>query len=136
MSQDNKKKYDKVRFEKGADTLKKVYDGMVRPGEHGTDRFMDLMVPSIFGELWDENILSIPQRRLFVMGIIAAMGEYGTLKVQCMAALRNGEMDEDQLRELANQGAPYAGYPRSGGIRTAVEDAIATVKTGEPIELN
>jgi 4-carboxymuconolactone decarboxylase len=136
MSQDDKKKYDKARFDKGADSMNKVYDGMVNPGEHGADRFMDLMVPGIFGELWDEDILPIPQRRLFVMGIIAAMGEYDTLQVQCMAALRNGEMDEEQLRELANQGAPYAGYPRSGGMRRAVEEAIATVNSGEPIQLN
>lgn len=136
MSQDDKKKYDKARFDKGADTMKKVYGGMVQPGEHGADRFMDMMVPGIFGELWDEDILSIPQRRLFVMGIIAAMGEYDTFEIQCMAALMNGEMDEDQLRELANQGAPYAGYPRSGGMRSAVERAIATIKTGERIQVN
>lgn len=136
MSDQNKKKFEKERFEKGAAKMKKVYAGMVNAGEHEAERFMDLMVPSIFGELWDEDILSIAQRRLFVMGIIAAMGEYDTLEVQCMAALLNSEMDEDQLRELANQGAPYAGYPRSGGIRSTVERAIATVKTGEKIQVN
>ena len=136
MSSEDKNKFEKERFDKGSEKMKKVYAGMVNAGEHGADRFMDLMVPSVFGDLWDEDILSIPQRRLFVMGIIAAMGEYDTLEIQCMAALMNGEMDEDQLRELANQGAPYAGYPRSGGMRSAVERAIATVKTGERIQVN
>jgi 4-carboxymuconolactone decarboxylase len=134
--QDKKKNQDKKRFDKGAETMKKVYAGMVQSGEHGTDRFMDLMVPSIFGELWNEGLLSIPQRRLFVMGIIAAQGEYDTLEIQCMAALLNGELSEDELREIASQGAPYAGYPRAGGMRGAVERAIATVKGGGDIKVN
>lgn len=115
---------EKERFRRGAEQMRKIYAGMVDPGEHGEDRFMDLMVPSLFGELWDESILSIERRRLFVMGIIAGMGEAGVFQIQCLAALKNGEMSPTELRELVNHAAPYAGYPRSGGLRGAVEAAI------------
>ena len=104
--------------------MKKVYAGIVEAGEEGNDRFMDLMVTGIFGELWDEEYLSIPKRRLFTMGIAAAMGEAGVFQIQCMAALKKGELTETELRELVNHSAPYAGYPRVGALRGAVEEAI------------
>ena len=113
------------RFKRGADVMEKVYAGLVPAGEQGNDRLMDLMVPSIFGELWNEDILSIPNRRLFTMGIIAAQGESSVFQIQCMAALKNGEFTEAELRELVVHAAPYAGYPRVGGLRVAVETAIA-----------
>lgn len=115
------------RFAKGSATMDEVYAGIVPAGEPNNDRFMDLMVSGLFGETWDKERLSIPQRRLFTMGIIAAMGEYGVFEIQCMAALTNGEMSEDELRELAIHAAPYAGYPRVGGLRGAVENAIRNV---------
>lgn len=104
--------------------MKKVYAEILDAGAQGNDRFMDLMVSHLFGEVWDESILSIKERRLFTMGIIAAMGEHGVFEIQCMSALKNGELTEEQLRELAIHAAPYAGYPRAGGLRSAIERAI------------
>ena len=115
---------DKKRFDKGSERMTEIYAGIIGAGEQGNDRFMDLMVSHVFGEVWDESKLSIEQRRLFTMGIIAAMGEHGVFEIQCMAALKNGELSEDELRELAIHAAPYAGYPRVGGLRNAVENAI------------
>lgn len=119
------------RFEKGADTMNAVYANMLDAGAEGNDRFMDLMVSHLFGEVWDDSLLSIPQRRLFTMGIIAAMGEYGVFEIQCMSALKNGEMNEEKLRELAIHSAPYAGYPRVGGLKGAVENAIRNHKKSQ-----
>lgn len=115
------------KFSKGAANMEKIYAGIVDAGEQGNDRFMDLMVPHIFGEVWNEDILSIEQRRLFTMGIIAAMGEMGVFEIQCMAAYKNGELNTEELRELAIHAAPYAGYPRVGGLRGAVENAIRNI---------
>ncbi len=120
---------DKQRFDKGAERMDKIYASIIDAGEQHNDRFMDLMVSHIFGEVWDESILSIEQRRLFTMGIIAAMGEYGVFEIQCMAALKNNELSEEELRELAIHAAPYAGYPRVGGLRNAIESAINNIKT-------
>ena len=124
------KNKDESRFEKGSKMMDKVYAGMIPAGEEHNDRFMDLMVGHIFGELWDESKLSIPKRRLLTMGIVAAMGETGTMEIQCLAALKNKELSEEELREIANHAAPYAGYPRASGIKIAVEAAIAKHKKG------
>lgn len=115
------------KFSRGAAAMEKIYAGIVGAGEPGNDRFMDLMVPHIFGEVWDESILSIEQRRLFTMGIIAAMGENAVFEIQCMAAYKNSELSAEELRELAIHAAPYAGYPRVGGLRGAIENAIRNV---------
>jgi len=115
-------------FQRGSETMDKVYAGIVPAGDSGNDRFMDLMVPHLFGQVWDEEKLSIEQRRLFTMGIIAAMGEAGVFEIQCMAALKNGEMTADELRELAIHSAPYCGYPRVSGLRGAVENAVRNIE--------
>ncbi len=58
------------------------------------------------------------------MGIIAATGEGDVFGIQCGCALRNGEMNETQIRELIIHAAPYAGYPRVSNLRSAAEKAI------------
>lgn len=115
-------------FQRGSDVMDKVYAGIVPAGDAGNDRFMDLMVPHLFGQVWDEDKLSIPQRRLFTMGIIAALGEPVVFEIQCMAALKNKEMSADELREIAIHAAPYCGYPRVSGLRGAVENAVRNIE--------
>lgn len=124
MSEENK---NSPAYQKGADQMNDIYCGIVPPPPQGSGRFTDLMIPYLFGELWNEEILSIRDRRLFTMGIIAAMGEYDVFTIQAMAALKREELTTDQLNELCAHAAPYAGYPRSGGLLGAVGKAIHAV---------
>lgn len=115
------------RHARGAETIEKVYAGKVPAPEPGSDRFMDLMLCGIFADLWDETIVDIPSRRLFTMGIIAGMGEAEVFGLQCRVALEKEELTAEQIRELVCHAAPYAGFPRSGGLRAAAEEAIRAV---------
>ncbi len=128
MSDDNK---NSPQYQKGADRMNDIYCGIVPPPPQGSGRFTDLMIPHLFGEVWDEDILSIRDRRLFTMGIIAAMGEYDVFTIQAMAALKRDELSADQLNELCTHAAPYAGYPRSGGLIGAVGKAINAISEEE-----
>ena len=112
------------QYEKGAKAMHDIYDGIVGVAKEGDSRFGDLMIPHIFGRLWDDSILPHKERRLFTMGIIAAMGEYAVFEIQATAALRRKELTPEQLHELCCQAAPYAGYPRSGGLLAAVRRAV------------
>ena len=123
----DKKKEITFDYDKGAAQMNDIYCGIVPPGPKGAGRFTDLMIPYLFGELWNEEILSIRDRRLFTMGIIAAMGEYDVFTIQAMAALKREELTAEQLSELATHAAPYAGYPRSGGLLNAVSNAINAI---------
>jgi len=59
--------------------------------------------------------------------VIACMGEKDTWKIQAKAALKNGELDAEQLRDVVITLAQYAGYPRAAGILGPTEAAIAEV---------
>lgn len=120
---DNNEDYS-FDYDKGAAKMDDIYCGIVPPGPKGAGRFTDLMIPYLFGEVWNEEKLSIRDRRLFTMGIIAAMGEYDVFTIQCMAALKREELTIEQLQELGAHAAPYAGFPRSGGLLNAVSNAI------------
>ena len=119
MSQKNKR-------EIGTEIFKRCYgSSLMEPPPEGQDPFFDIMLENLFGSVWArEEVMSLRDRRLFTMGIIAALGESDIFGIQCGCALRNEEMTEEQLRELVIQAAPYAGYPRVNGLRTAVENAI------------
>lgn len=128
MSEENN---NSPEYQQGADRMSDIYCGIVPPAPEGSGRFTDLMIPHLFGKVWDEDILSIRDRRLFTMGIIAAMGEYDVFTIQAMAALKREELTTDQLHELCCHAAPYAGYPRSGGLIGAVGKAINAVNADD-----
>ena len=64
------------------------------------------------------------QRRLIVMGIIAAVGGPNTWKIQCKAALKRGELTPEGVREVLVMATPYVGYPRAAVFTGVTEEAI------------
>jgi 4-carboxymuconolactone decarboxylase len=117
---------DKERRERGIEMIKKVYAGdVVLPPEGFT--FTDVMLEQVFAEVWSRDVLSIRDRRLLIMGIIAEKGEAATFGIQAKAALKNGELEPDELRELLLMIAQYAGYPRAASLVGVIEQQIAAV---------
>ncbi len=121
------------RYERGAAKLREVYAGDVVDLPEGTMAFNDVMVRSLFSEVWDRDALDIRSRRLLIMGVIAANGQVDTWKIQARAALRRRELSPDELRETLVMLAPYAGYPNVAGLVVPCEEVISTwVADGEP----
>jgi len=118
---------DDDRFERGAEMLKKVYAGDVAVPPKGAMAFSDLMLESLFAEVWTREELSIRDRRLILLGVIGALGEKDTFGIQARASLKNGELTPEQLREVLIMLANYAGYPRAAGLIGVVEQQIAKV---------
>ncbi len=113
------------RRARGVEALEQVYAGIVPAPPEGASAFADLMLSQVFAEVWTREALSIRDRRLLVMGVIAALGEADTWKIQVQSALANGELTPEQARETLVQLAQYAGYPRVAGLIRATEEAIA-----------
>ena len=107
--------------------IKKVYAGDVVVPPKGTMAFTDLMLESLFAEVWTREVLSIRDRRLILLGVIGALGEKDTFAIQAKSALKNGELTPEQLREVLIMLANYAGYPRAAGMIGVVEQQIAAV---------
>jgi len=117
---------DPTRRERGVAMMKKVYAGDVVTPPAGVMPFSDLMLEQLFAEVWArEDKLSIRDRRLVLMGIIAALGEKDTFAIQAKASVKNGELTPEQVREVLITVANYAGYPRAAGLIGATEQALA-----------
>jgi alkylhydroperoxidase/carboxymuconolactone decarboxylase family protein YurZ len=121
------------QFERGRDKLREVYAGDVVDLPEGAIPFNDVMLRTLFGEVWDRDVLDIRSRRLLLMGVIGAAGQLDTWRIQARAALRRRELTPDELRETLITLAPYAGYPNVAPLVAATEEVIAAwVAEGEP----
>ena len=115
---------DSERRQRGLEAIKEVYAGdVVTPPEGNV--FTDIMLEQVFAEIWSRDVLSIRDRRLMLLGIIAEKGEPMTWGIQAKAALKRGELTPDELRELLLMIAQYAGYPRAAALVGVVEQKIA-----------
>jgi 4-carboxymuconolactone decarboxylase len=108
----------------GEETIKKVYAGDVVVPEEGY-AFTDVMLEQLFAELWTRETLSMRDKRILLLGIIAEKGEPMTFKLQVKAAIKNGEMSAEEARETLLFIAQYAGYPRAASLIGPLEEAIA-----------
>lgn len=104
------------RRDRGVEMIKKVYAGDVVVPPEGAVPFSDVMLEQVFAEVWTRGELSMRDRRLLLLGAIAAMGEEAAWLVQVKAAIKNGELSIAQVHEVLIQLAPYAGYPRLAGL--------------------
>ncbi|MDO8863007.1 carboxymuconolactone decarboxylase family protein [Haliea sp. E1-2-M8] len=115
---------DQERRARGEDMLKEVYAGDVVAPPEGY-AFTDIMLRQLFAELWTRGTLSMRDKRILLLGIIAEKGEPMTFKIQVKASLKRGEMTPDEARELLLFIAQYAGYPRAASMLAPLEEAIA-----------
>jgi len=118
---------DSERRKRGVEMIQKVYAGDVVVPPEGAMAFTDVMLEQVFAEVWSRDVLSIRDRRLLLLGIIAEKGELNTFGIQAKAALKNGELEPDELRELLLMIAQYAGYPRAAALVGVIEQKIAEV---------
>jgi 4-carboxymuconolactone decarboxylase len=118
---------DQERWERGLAKIKEVYAGAVATAPRGAMAFSDIMLETLFAEVWTRDVLSMRERRLILLGAILALGESLTFEIQAKAALRNGELTPEQLREVLVFGVHYVGYPRAAPMLGVVERCIAEV---------
>ena len=117
---------DTDRRARGLEMINKVYAGDVVVPDEGYV-FTDIMLEQLFAEVWSRDILPIRDRRLLMLGIIAEKGEAAVFGTQCKAALKNDELNPEELRELLLMIAQYSGYPRAASMLAPLEAAIAEV---------
>lgn len=115
---------DAKRRKRGLEMIKQVYAGdVVTPPEGNV--FTDVMLEQLFAEVWSRDVLSIRDRRILLLGIIAEKGESMTFGIQVRAALKNGELSPEEVREFMLMIAQYAGYPRAAALVGVIEEQIA-----------
>lgn len=115
-----------TRREVGAAMMQKVYAGIVPVPPSEGNAFVDLMLEQLFAEVWVREQLSVRDRRLLTMGVIAALGEHATWGIQVRAGLVNDEFTSEQIREILVHLVHYVGYPRASALLRVTEEAIVT----------
>ena len=108
----------------GEDKIKEVYAGDVVVPPEGYP-FTDIMLESLFAEVWTRDTLSMRDKRILLLGMIAAQGEGMTFKIQSKAAVKNEELTAEELRELHLFIAQYCGYPRAAAMLGPMEEGIS-----------
>ncbi|NNH73324.1 carboxymuconolactone decarboxylase family protein [Nocardia uniformis] len=113
------------RRERGLKKMSEVYgwefqDG---PGEH-----FAVTADHLFADIWSRPGLSIRDRRLLLIGALTAQGLFDIAEIQIGAALRNEELDEEQLREIALFLCHYVGWPAGTTLDQKVGKVIAHEK--------
>lgn len=127
---DSEPSVDPERIARGHERYREVYgdDAITMPP--GTSAFFDLMMGHLFAEVWTRPGLDLAQRRLLVMGVLAAQGRFDTLGIQFARTLDSGELTAEQVREIVVHLVPYVGYPSSGELFRVSETAIAAAEAG------
>ena len=113
------------RFERGFAMYREVYGDNAYASAQGESDFFDLMIEQLFAEVWTRPGLTLPMRRLMVLGVLAAQHRFDVLLIQFRRALETGELTPAQVREVVIFLVAYVGYPVSGDLRRVSEQAIA-----------
>ena len=108
----------------GIAKMQEVYNFSVDPEAVEGD-FVAYTVDHLFGDVWCRPGLSVFERRLVTIGVLAALGKTDLLDVQFTSALANDELTEDQVRELVVHLTHYVGWPLATGANEAAERVIA-----------
>ncbi|HEY7488668.1 MAG TPA: carboxymuconolactone decarboxylase family protein [Streptosporangiaceae bacterium] len=110
------------RRERGLAMMRKVYGWDVKDGPGD---FFAVTVDHLFAEVWDRPGLSLRDRRLLLLGLLAGQGLDDVAGIQVGAALGNGELTPDELREIALFLTHYVGWPLGTKFNAQVDKAIA-----------
>ncbi|MGN6475186.1 MAG: carboxymuconolactone decarboxylase family protein [Mycobacteriales bacterium] len=111
------------KHERGMRTMADVYAWKNVPDVPG--EFFKLTAEHLFADVWNREGLSLRDRRLMLLGVVAALGEWNVLPVQLDAILANDEFTPDQLREMAIFLTHYVGWPRGSMFNNIVEQRVA-----------
>ncbi|MBF6333897.1 carboxymuconolactone decarboxylase family protein [Nocardia transvalensis] len=116
---------DPNRRQRGLAKMTEVYgwefsDG---PGAH-----FAVTADHLFADIWSRPGLTVRDRRLLLLGALTAQGLFDIAEIQIGAALRNAELSEEQLREIALFLCHYVGWPAGTKLDGVVGKVVAQEK--------
>lgn len=89
-----------------------------------TSDFQDLISRYAWGEIWTRERFDHKTRRLLVLAMMVALGRWEEFVMHVRAALFEGELEPEDIKEVLMQAAIYCGVPAAN---TAFKEAAETV---------
>ena len=108
---------------KGLAKMNEVY-GWDMPNIEG-DPYFDLTVEHLFGSIWSRPGLSMRDKRIMTLTVVAALGNSDLAEIQANAALHNEELTVEELKEMAIFLTHYLGFPLGSKLDGAFSKVAA-----------
>jgi 4-carboxymuconolactone decarboxylase len=89
-----------------------------------TAEFQDLLTRYAWGEIWTRPGLDLRSRRILVLGTLVALGRGEEFRMHARAALREGGLTPDELKEIVLQQAIYCGMPAARAAFELLQDVL------------
>ena len=108
---------------KGLEKMNEVY-GWDMPDMPGD--YFALTADHLFGTIWTRPGLSMRDKRIMTLTVVTALGITDLAEIQATAALGNGELTEEELKEMAIFLTHYLGFPLGSKL-----DGVVTKVAGK-----
>ena len=106
----------------GLERMEQVYGFDMTDGQGD---FFGITADHLFADIWNRPGLTDRDRRLLLIGLLSGTGGADVLGIQVPAAHANGELSDEELREIVIFLCHYAGWPNGARLNSIVEDTIA-----------
>jgi len=97
-----------------------------------TAEFQDLITRYAWGEIWTRPGLDLRTRRVLVIGTLLALGRWEEFEMHVRAALEEGGVPVEHIKEIVLQQAIYCGVPAAHAALTRVEGIVAATASLRP----
>jgi 4-carboxymuconolactone decarboxylase len=116
---------EEERFARGVEVRENVHGDVLPPVTEEMGTFSKISVRNIYNDIWGREVMSVRDRRLMVMGALAAMTLVDPLETHLRSAVALEELTWEEIDEFAIALSPYIGAPRT----TYVLRLISKVKS-------
>ncbi|HEY0720496.1 MAG TPA: carboxymuconolactone decarboxylase family protein [Gammaproteobacteria bacterium] len=122
-------------YAKGAQTLIKLVgdaraEAVMARFRQLSPAFENEAISVVFGRTWSRTAIDAKTRSLCSVGILAALGRHGALKIVFGIALKSGAT-VDEIIESLLQVAIYAGYPAALDALPLLADVLKEIDAAE-----
>jgi 4-carboxymuconolactone decarboxylase len=97
----------------------------------GPGDFFGYTADHLFADIWSRPGLSVRDRRLLLIGMLAGQGAHDVLTIQVPAAFQTGDLDAEALREIVIFLSHYAGWPVGARLNSLVEETVAKGRSND-----
>jgi 4-carboxymuconolactone decarboxylase len=97
-----------------------------------TAEFQDLITRYAWGEIWTRPGLDLRTRRVLVIGTLLALGRWEEFEMHVRAALEEGGVPVEHIKEIVLQQSIYCGVPAAHAALTRVEGILAVATSPQP----
>jgi 4-carboxymuconolactone decarboxylase len=118
------------KWAKGAAKFEEVIG--FAPPEKGPD-FLRITVENLFGDVWSREGLSVRDRRLITIVVLALNGKESSIELHLKQAIARGEMTRKELEEVMIHLAHYAGWPIAQAGFDALMKVVAELRKAKDL---